>query len=67
MFRAVSQQSMLVPVSKSMKLVIIVDNYTFKLHAENSINKLYKNLIVTLKGFLLQDIPDLSRFIIMFQ
>jgi len=24
-------------------------------------------MIVTLKGFLLQDIPDLSRFIIMFK
>ena len=67
MFRAVYQQSMLVPVSKSRKLVIRVDNYVFKLHAEYSINKLYKSLIVTLKGFLLQDFPDLSRFIIAFQ
>jgi len=66
-FLAVYQQSILVPVSKSRKLVIRVDNYTFKLHAEYSINKLYKSLIVTLNGFLLQDIPDLSRFIIMFK
>ena len=67
MFLAVYQQSMLVPVSKSRKCDIREDNYTFKLHAEYSINKLYKSLIVTLRGFLLQDFPDLSRFIIMFQ
>lgn len=67
MFLAVYQQSMLVPVSKSRKRDIREDNYTFKLHAEYSINKLYKSLIVTLRGFLLQDFPDLRRFIIMFQ
>ena len=67
MFRAVYQQSMFVRVSKSKKIVVRVDNNTFKLDAEYSKNKLHKFLSITLKVFLLQDITDQSWFIIMFQ